>query len=130
MKEHGPWYYDLDGTPIDGTLEWARIFEQRREDGSYRVGDDTLPNGVWISTVWLGLDHGFFEGRPLFFETMVFDLPHTAVVFGREQEVRDELDMARYSTLEQAKRGHLAMVKKWSKLDALESAYKKVPDGR
>lgn len=28
--------------------------------------------GFYVSTVFLGLDHSFGEGRPLWFETMVF----------------------------------------------------------
>lgn len=126
MREGGPYYYDIDGTPIADTLTWGRLMEKRREDGSFRIGEITLPNGIWISTVWLGLDHRWGMGPPLFFETMVFGLPkRQQVVFGEEMDVRDELDMQRYSTLAQAQAGHDAMVKKWAAYDALETAYKK-----
>lgn len=125
MREGGPYYYDIDGTPIADTLTWGRLMEQRREDGSFRIGDDTLPNGVWISTVWLGLDHRWGAGPPLIFESMAFGLPHREMVFEREMDVRDELDIARYSTLAQAQAGHAAMLAKWATYDALETAYKR-----
>lgn len=35
---------------------------------------------VWISTVFMGIDHNFTgSGRPILFETMVFGLPDTEV---------------------------------------------------
>jgi hypothetical protein len=38
-----------------------------------RVNETTLPNGLWVSTVWLGLDHRHDDsGPPLIFESMVF----------------------------------------------------------
>lgn len=120
MKEGGPFYYDIDGTPISDTLTWGRLMETRREDGSFRIGDTTLADGTWISTVWLGLDHRWGMGPPLIFETMVFPK-------AERSELADaaDLDMTRYSTLAQAKAGHEAMVAKWTKLVALAGAYKK-----
>lgn len=60
-------YYDRQGKPLD-TLEWAPLFESR----AYReVAATKLPNGVSISTVWLGMDHSF-SGPPIIFESMVF----------------------------------------------------------
>lgn len=127
-----PDYYDIDGTPIHDTLEWARLFESRRKDGSFRVGEANLPNGIRISTVWLGLDHSFGglygDSPPLIFESMVFGLPHTETVFGRQMEVRDDLEMDRYSTWHEAKAGHDALVAKWTVYDALETAYNKTPN--
>src|SRR5262249_41846496 len=37
-----------------------------------RVAHDDLPDGSYLSTVWLGLDHGHGLGPPLIFETMRF----------------------------------------------------------
>lgn len=51
-----------------------------------------------VSTIWLGLDHGFGTGPPVIFETMVF---------GDDSE---DLDVARYSTEQQARDGHTEMV--------------------
>ena len=93
-------HYDKNGKPM-GLLEWAKLLE----DTSYqRVAEDILPNGTWVSTVWLGLDHSFPGTRPpIIFETMVFP--------GRGGE--GELGAARYSTEQEAKDGHKAMVAKW-----------------
>jgi hypothetical protein len=93
-------YYDRDGKPMD-MMAWARTFE----DNAYRTVEQTdLPNGVLVSTVWLGLDHQFGDGPPLIFETMVF---------GDRESGRD-LAQERYSTLDEARAGHAAMVKEWS----------------
>ncbi len=86
-------YYDWDGNPIDGVMEWAK----KCEDPDYkrvaldRVGDKE------VSTVWLGLDHNFGNGPPLIFETMVF---------GDDGEE----DVRRYSTKDEAERGHARIV--------------------
>lgn len=38
-----------------------------------RVALDTTPAGIRISTVFLGLDYNFGDGKPLLFETMTFN---------------------------------------------------------
>jgi len=90
-------YYDRQGNPISDTLAWAKKYEDEEEK---RVAEDTLPDGKWVSTVWLGLDHSFGEGPPLIFETMVFPKHGD---FG-------ELYCARYSTEEEAATGHKKVV--------------------
>ena len=43
------------------------------DNAARRVGLTTLPNGFWVSTVFLGMDHNYFDdGPPLLFETMAF----------------------------------------------------------
>jgi hypothetical protein len=69
-----------------------------------RVAATTLPNGRWVSTVWLGFDYSFGDGPPLIFETMVFP----------SERDMGELDCERYSTEEAAKKGHERMCAKWS----------------
>lgn len=73
-----------------------------------RIAETTLPDGKWVSTVWLGLDHGAGCGPPLIFETMVF-------APSRDGELRESLDCDRYATAAEAKAGHAEMVAKWSK---------------
>jgi hypothetical protein len=93
-------YYDRAGNPIIDTLAWAKKFE----DVAYkRVAETTLPDGKWISTVWLGLNYQYGAGPPLIFETMVFP--------GRDD--MGDLDCERYSTEAEAMAGHNAMVTKW-----------------
>lgn len=94
--------YDRQGKQITDLLQWAKLFER----GDYkRVAVTTLPDGKWISTVWLGLDHSFGSGPPLIFETMVFP----------SKDDMGDLDCDRYSTEEEALEGHQRMVEKWSK---------------
>ena len=95
-------FYDKDGTQLE-LMEWAKKFE----DFDYkRVARTTLDDNTWVSTVWLGNDHRYGEGPPLIFETMVFH---------DEDDRPDELDMERYTTLEEAQVGHEEMVERWSR---------------
>ena len=63
-------YYGRDGKPIT-FARWVAIMEKSPET---RIVEQTnLPNGVLVSTVWLGMSHNFFGGAtPLIFETMIF----------------------------------------------------------
>jgi hypothetical protein len=94
-------YYDRQGNPLT-LMEWASMFETRGDQK--RVAETTLPNGRWVSTVWLGLDHSFGGGPPLIFETMVFP----------SQGDMGDLDGDRYSTEAEALAGHARLVAKWS----------------
>lgn len=94
-------YYDRHGNPMT-LMEWASRLESRGTDK--RVAETTLPNGRWVSTVWLGLNHNFGRGRPLIFETMVF----------ASKDDMGELDCDRYSTEAEALAGHEAMCAKWT----------------
>lgn len=88
--------YILDGkTPVPepDLLTWAQWFEH-----ADRQVADTMQGDVRVSTVFLGLNHNHRRGRPLLFETMVF----YADTGG---------ETARYSTWEEAEKGHAEMVK-------------------
>jgi len=69
--------------------EWSEQFEKINK----HVADDVI-NGKKVSTVWLGLNHNFFHGIPLLFETMVFD------------ENGRDIYMERYATWDEAESGH------------------------
>lgn len=84
-------YYDRQGNPITGQ-EWTEQFGQMEDR---RVAETTVGE-VWVSTVWLGLDHNW-TGPPMIFETMVFGGPYHE-------------HMHRYSTETQALAGHDQMV--------------------
>ena len=93
-------YFDKNGQPLDLDT-WCQLLH----DMAYkRIAETTLPNGRWVSTVWLGLDHQWGNGSRLIFESMVFP----------SEDNMSELDMVRYSTLGEAQTGHEAMVQKWS----------------
>ena len=90
-------HYILEGKRVvecHDLVEWARRFG---DSEARRVAEDHLSLNVYVSTVFLGLDHGFQDGPPLLFETMVFGGP---------------LDQAqwRYSTWEEAEAGHAEAV--------------------
>lgn len=93
-------------------MEWAKLFE----DFDYKViKQEKLPSGGKVSTVWLGLDHQYGEGKPLIFETMVFSKKKKQKIFGKDYMMGEELDVDRYSTLEEALAGHKKMFKKYNK---------------
>lgn len=85
--------------PIKDVVKWSNWFEK----ADRIVKQESIkPGGVWISTVFLGLDHNFSEGKPILFETMVFT----------SKKSMKEIDVVRYSTWEEAEKGHKEMVKK------------------
>lgn len=103
-------FYNIDGEPIP-MGEWSRLLEIRE----YAVvAWDEVGAGIKVSTVWLGLDHNFFGGPPLIFETMVFTLRYEPYVMpGGDEYWWDGVEQYRYSTLAEAEAGHakiLAMV--------------------
>ena len=93
-------WYDRQGNVID-MWEASRL----GADPAYkRVAEDTI-GPYWISTVWLGFDHGFMSGGPpLIFETMVFMDPKD------EHALGPDIDMDRYPTEAAALAGHAQFV--------------------
>jgi hypothetical protein len=102
-------YYNRKGEEITGA-EWGTSFEN---DGDQRrVAETTLPNGRWVSTVWLGLDHSFrHEGPPLIFESMVFP----------SKGDMSDMDCERYATEAEARQGHERLCAKWSVEEPVEA---------
>ena len=90
-------HYKLEGkqvVEVKDLIEWAKWFET----ADRHVAKETVGNSE-ISTVFLGIDHSFSAGPPLLFETLVFG-----------GKLADEMD--RYSTWQEAKKGHKAMKKR------------------
>src|SRR5690242_17008743 len=81
---------------VPDLLTWAREFETMER----RVKSEELPNGLWVSTVFLGIDHQFGDGPPLLFETMVF----------KSRKVLDEIYCERCSTWDEAEEQHRTAV--------------------
>lgn len=83
---------------IEWTTKCDAINHGKFEDGGKRVARTHVSDDVFVSTVFLGMDHGWDRGRPdyqpVLFETMVFGLPD-------EDEYQE-----RYSTVEEALAGH------------------------
>ena len=83
--------------------EYGKLFATK---GYKIVLRTTLPNKKWVSTVWLGLDYSLgstWTNKPLIFETMVFI----------NKKKLHELDVERYSTEIEARKGHNKMCAKW-----------------
>lgn len=100
-------FYNIDGEPITMT-EWAHLLDMRE----YAVvAYDEVGPDIKVSTVWLGLDHNFFGGPPIIFETMVFTLrdePYRTP--GGSEYWWEGVDQYRYSTLDEALRGHATIL--------------------
>jgi len=75
-------------------MTWAKWFE-----GSERIIDNDKINEVTVSTIFLGIDHGYMNNKPLLFETMVFG--------GKLDE-----EQYRYYTYDEAQKGHKETLKK------------------
>ena len=93
--------YILEGhTPVlaSDLRIWGQWFESAGQDRVVKQ-EHVLGGLCWVSTVFLGLDHNFFGGPPLLFETMAFWEDEG----GYEQE--------RCSTWEAAEKMHRQMVK-------------------
>lgn len=85
-------YYILEGhepKPCQDVIEWAKAFQTA--DRIIKQ-DHFVESDIRVSTVFLGLDHGF-NGKILLFETMIFG--------GEHDEWQD-----RYSTWDEAIEGH------------------------
>jgi hypothetical protein len=94
MSDH----YILDdmGNPIPcpDVLQWARIW--RRADVR-QLAHTQIDKSVDVSTVFLGIDHGYRPDEPILWETMIFGGEHDGWC-------------ARYRSKEQAHAGHAAVV--------------------
>lgn len=94
-------YFDKNGVSIT-MHEMAAL----RASEEYSVIRKTvLPNGSLVSTVWLGIDHGYNSPVPIVFETMSF-----------KRGDNGEIDWGgvhsnRYATEEEAIKGHEHIVK-------------------
>jgi hypothetical protein len=89
-------YYKLEGKTLVPTdlMTWAMNYDK---GGNRVIGYTEFADGVYVSTVFLGMNHQYGDGPPLLFETMVF-----GGEFDQEQE--------RYSTYEEAEAGHARWV--------------------
>lgn len=87
--------------PVDDPVE------AMRDSAPHAVAKTDLGH-VFVSTVFIGIDHNFGDyGPPILYETMVFP--------GKDGRVTDyiDLDCSRYATREAAKAGHEEMCATW-----------------
>lgn len=62
---------DSEPEPVDDIVYWAKFMER----ADHRTVGRTVRGKVAVSTVFLGVDHGFGNHRKLLFETMIFGHP-------------------------------------------------------
>jgi hypothetical protein len=91
----GRYILDAEGNPVPepDLLTWGKWLET----ADRQLAKDQLPNGVTVSTVFLGLDHSFFGGPPMLWESMIFG--------GPEDQYQE-----RYASREEALAGHARAV--------------------
>jgi hypothetical protein len=99
-------YMDREGNTID-----LQKFAELMEDLEYKRVAESHVGPLWVSTVWLGINHSFGSGPPQIFETMVFP----------EEGVWDEEICERYATEEEALAGHQRVV------DSLQFVINEIP---
>lgn len=101
----GRYILDADGNPVPepDLIKWAMWLNT----ADRHVALDELPDGHWVSTVFLGLDHNHArriglpgaDPRPWLYETMVFNDYGSLDMRGNGE---------RYATREEALEGHAA----------------------
>jgi len=99
-------YYILENKkaiPCSSIYKWAAWLETHLTD---RIVAQTEFNDVLVSTVFLGIDHNFYKKeKPILFETLVFN-----------DSWNDYMQiLPRYTTWEEAEKGHQEMVEKIKK---------------
>jgi hypothetical protein len=58
----------------DGSVTDEATWSAKQDDPAYlQVDKTTLPNGLWVSTIWIGVDGVPPSNPPSIFETVVFD---------------------------------------------------------
>jgi hypothetical protein len=107
LKEPAPRHAILIGHDVKSCnlMTWARWMEAQRQMPGLRGGTGLHVADEWagnarVSTVFLGINHAWGNGPPLWFETMVF-------IAGDA-----DADMERYSTWAEAEAGHAAMMQR------------------
>lgn len=93
-----PLFYILadDGKTPVATQDMLLVAKQRMTQNWIVAKSKSKDEKVTVSTVFLSLDHGWGEGAPVLFETLVFGGQHD----GR---------MNRYTSWDDAERGHKVM---------------------
>ncbi|HEX3445807.1 MAG TPA: hypothetical protein VHS80_13910 [Chthoniobacterales bacterium] len=104
----GPRHAILDesGNVVECDLiTWAMWFEKSRQ----RIIEQDQIGDLWVSTIFIGLNHQYGRGPPLWFETMVFHEPEYEP--GLDRMIRPEAGYCeRYTTIQEARAGHAAAI--------------------
>lgn len=97
-----PLFYILDEDkniiPCEDSDKWEAFIKTKK-----KIIAQELIDNLFVSTVFLGLDHSYGLYEKILFETMVFD------------ENRESISCVRYSTYQEAEEGHKRAVEKIKK---------------
>jgi len=99
--------------PVEMTDEGMQKYGEWYEDFSHRIVANTAVGELRVSTVFLGIDHGFGIGKPVLWETMIFP-----------KDSLRELYQDRYTSHDDAVKGHEAAI---AYAEALEAAEREMP---
>ena len=121
--DFGHYILDEEHQPVKvGLMRWAMWMEH--EQRTKGIVGSTETKLYLVSTVFLGLDHGWGRGPPVLFETMVFDRDLTVVEWwgGRLASIHKSIDedgmFYRYSTWDDALTGHKTLVRRIRRAEA------------
>lgn len=99
------WGIEVGGEVVPCTLtEWIEAMgpmSPEQADESRRIDRTPIGDDIWVSTVFLGLNHGH-GGPDLWYETMVFADRHPAI----------DQDCTRWTTRAEAVEGHGDVVRR------------------
>ena len=113
MRFDPPRYATLVGDEVvECSLErWIKQRGMVSDPRQRIVKQEIVGDRFWVSTVFLGLNHGLGD-EALWFETMIFD------VYSRDEQhgYPENIYCERYSTLVEARRGHQVAVEYARKL--------------
>ena len=105
-------YYklDLNDNPVpvqtfQEYYDWKNSLDKSVQTGIGFTVEKTKLDGVTVSTVFLGSDHGYNSDKPVLWETMVFS------------EGDDNEDCQRYTSQAEAIAGHWEICKRYRKND-------------
>lgn len=110
-ERYGMKLYDRVGRPMSMAV-WGQLCADFEYKVVQKTEVDIHGETVQVSTVWLGLDHGFMSEEPIIFETMVF-----GEVDGHDMS---DVMQERYCTEAEALEGHAMAVAACRRLGAIE----------
>ena len=78
------WYMETD----DGVYEEIDLEDYAEYIKEHKVIQQDKVGHLFISTVWLGLDHGYGDEEPQIYETMIFDNNEESPSYPDQYQVR------------------------------------------
>lgn len=110
--------YRRDQTPYPDTKEGLFEWGKDLDDPKKRIVEHTRVGRFWVSTVWVGLNRNYGGGKPLIFESMVFDKRRAKLWTFNGKKIKDMGEtktQVRYSSLDDAIAGHAELCREFKK---------------